>query len=180
MATQPHHCNVDITGKVRSGLVKLLAASTSTGGLTKTQLNSRTHHSAQWSCVSSQHCLQLSLQLACIQATFLSHSPAAAVETKCVWGAGLGVIGGYSVLVAHNSLYRYVATRLLERSAVGCSLCSARTAVGVPKRGSYTHCDFMFLLCTCCVSAGWAAGLTPLSSTLVLEAAARTRHARPT
>jgi hypothetical protein len=23
-----------------------------------------------------------------------------------VWGAGLGVIGGYSVLVAHNSLYR--------------------------------------------------------------------------
>lgn len=23
-----------------------------------------------------------------------------------VWGAGLGVVGGYSVLVAHNSLYR--------------------------------------------------------------------------
>jgi hypothetical protein len=23
-----------------------------------------------------------------------------------VWGAGLGVAGGYSILIAHNSLYR--------------------------------------------------------------------------
>lgn len=24
-----------------------------------------------------------------------------------VWGAGLGVSGGYSILIAHNTLYRY-------------------------------------------------------------------------
>jgi hypothetical protein len=35
-----------------------------------------------------------------------------------VWGAGLGVIGGYSVLVALNSLYRWAPRR--SGSIAGC------------------------------------------------------------